>query len=468
MAIIRKFPYTFNKVINLKNTDNPVYQNLQIKGIPEVLIYENSSMATREISEKINRFNFFKYIDRYYNDTFISNETTPYLICFCDGSFTNLDEINYDSEIIEYLNKVGLHVYLWELIVYKTQNTKTKKWLIELNHNNIEQVFLDNKDSIYGFETNNSLSNLSVFEFDKLSDFAKRNNLTNLTVFTGNYKLDQLFKYKYKNLKFKVKDVAVCSMFNKSNNKLTAYTYIDNLTSPSENLIEYKFSSLNKRYSPQRNLIAAYLLDKSCLLSYNADTIDFIKGKKSVEIENPEFSFWKDFNKKVWFKFTDWKNAQPLIFNKIQKNMEYLEKVRYLSIDKDIKESWLMYEEDLLPTEYYHSSFCSVVTETVFAQPCGHYADKVLNAIKCFRPFVLVAPPLTLEYLRTSGVKTFSDYWDESYDQETNHEQRLLKILKIIDYIDNKSIDELRDLYNDMRPILDHNYKVIKALKYQN
>jgi hypothetical protein len=123
--------------------------------------------------------------------------------------------------------------------------------------------------------------------------------------------------------------------------------------------------------------------------------------------------------------------------------------------------------KDTIPAEHYHSCFCSIVTESEFAQPCGHYADKTLNAIKCFRPFVLVAPPHTLEYLKLSGVKTFSDYWDESYDEEENHEQRLIKILKLIDYIDSKSIEELRDMYIDMKPILEHNYNVIKKIKYQ-
>jgi hypothetical protein len=470
MTVIRKFPYTFTKQINLSNSDNPIYQNLSIDGIPDVLIYENSAIVTRNTVKNISRFDYFSYLDKYYQDTFIVNETTPYLICFCDGSFTHLDQINYDEPIIQYLNKKGLHIYFWELIVYKTKNTCSNTWLIEpSNTDTLENIFLKNKDSIIGFEsTDDNIENLKCFDFDKISNFVNRNKLTNVTIYTGNYQNSLYFKKSYPELNFKVKDIAVASMFNPSEDKLTSYTYIDNLQPPTVDEIEYKFCSWNKRYAGHRNLIAAHLIKRSSLVSYNADSTDFFKDHKMFDIKDPKFYFWKDINKKLWFSFEDWKIEHPELFDRLQDNVDYLEKVRYLSIDRDIKHQWFTYEEDLLPSEYYHKAFCSVVTETVFAQPCGHFADKTLNAIKCFRPFVLAAPPKTLEYLQSLGVKTFSKYWDESYDDELNHEQRLLKILKVIDYIDSKSLDELKDMYIDMESILKHNYKIIKSLRYQD
>ena len=70
------------------------------------------------------------------------------------------------------------------------------------------------------------------------------------------------------------------------------------------------------------------------------------------------------------------------------------------------------------------------------------------------KPFILVAPYGTLQYLKEFGFRTWDQWWDESYDLEPDPAKRLLKIFDIIDYIDSKSIEELRELYQQMRPIL--------------
>ena len=112
----------------------------------------------------------------------------------------------------------------------------------------------------------------------------------------------------------------------------------------------------------------------------------------------------------------------------------------------------------------YEQCFCAVVTETKYSHPVATFSEKTLNAIYNHRPFILVAPPYTLEYLKKYGFQTFDKFWDESYDREENHEKRLIKIFKLIDYIDNLSITSLRSLYTSMMPLLKHNYEVIKNI----
>ena len=70
-------------------------------------------------------------------------------------------------------------------------------------------------------------------------------------------------------------------------------------------------------------------------------------------------------------------------------------------------------------------------------------------------PIIVVAPPYTLEYLKTFGIKTFDKWWDESYDREENHYQRIKKIFNLIDYINSKSIEELKIMYNEMKEIIE-------------
>ena len=74
------------------------------------------------------------------------------------------------------------------------------------------------------------------------------------------------------------------------------------------------------------------------------------------------------------------------------------------------------------------------------------------------RPFVVFSSPCTLEYARSLGFKTFGEFWDESYDTETDHLTRFNKLLDVIRYIDSFSLDQLKDMYKQMVPVLQHNF----------
>jgi hypothetical protein len=110
----------------------------------------------------------------------------------------------------------------------------------------------------------------------------------------------------------------------------------------------------------------------------------------------------------------------------------------------------------------HNKSFVSIVNESRFAQPTGNYSEKVLHAVYLQHPFILVAPPYTLKYMREQGLKTFSDFWDESYDEESIHSVRMAKILKLIDYIGSKSLEELEQLRLEMEPVLKYNLGLLK------
>jgi hypothetical protein len=77
----------------------------------------------------------------------------------------------------------------------------------------------------------------------------------------------------------------------------------------------------------------------------------------------------------------------------------------------------------------------------------------------------LVAPPKSLEYLHLLGFKTFNEFWDESYDDELDHEARLKKIFRLIDNIDSYQIDDLQMLYEKMKGIIEHNFNMLSTLQ---
>jgi hypothetical protein len=108
--------------------------------------------------------------------------------------------------------------------------------------------------------------------------------------------------------------------------------------------------------------------------------------------------------------------------------------------------------------ELHQTAFLHVVTETVFDYPHNSYGEKTWKPIVNLRPFVLVSVPNALQELKDMGFKTFDNWWDESYDRVVDPLQRINSIVKIIDWIASKSIDQLKMLYDEMKPTLIHNY----------
>lgn len=102
----------------------------------------------------------------------------------------------------------------------------------------------------------------------------------------------------------------------------------------------------------------------------------------------------------------------------------------------------------------YRESFCTIITETFFESNFANFSEKTLDPILYGRPFILAAPPYTLKLLHDLGFKTFSKWWDESYDTELDNEKRLQKLKNTIDNIAklnyNKVLEEMYEtlIYN--------------------
>jgi hypothetical protein len=120
--------------------------------------------------------------------------------------------------------------------------------------------------------------------------------------------------------------------------------------------------------------------------------------------------------------------------------------------------------KETMLANFYRDIFVDIVTETRFAQSCANYSEKVLQPMQYMKPFILLAPPHTLKYLKESGYQTFSEFWDESYDSTEDHGERLRKILELIKSLLDKPIEELRNVYQQMLPVLEHNKKLYKKL----
>lgn len=118
--------------------------------------------------------------------------------------------------------------------------------------------------------------------------------------------------------------------------------------------------------------------------------------------------------------------------------------------------------------ELYYKTFCNIITETNFSIGMIHISEKTDKSIYGLQPFVIVGNPQSLNRLKKLGFKTFHNWWDESYDDESNPTRRMNKIKQTIREINNFSIEEMLNIYREMLEILIHNKQLAKKIYNKN
>jgi hypothetical protein len=108
---------------------------------------------------------------------------------------------------------------------------------------------------------------------------------------------------------------------------------------------------------------------------------------------------------------------------------------------------------------WYNNIFVDIVCETFFSGNTFRPTEKTARSLATMTPFIMMASPHTLTNLRKIGFKTFSKYWDESYDY-LEGSRRILAIKELIEDISQKTTTELEQIIVDMEPILKHNQQL--------
>ena len=319
-------------------------------------------------------------------------------------------QVNTDK-LIKRLNKTGLNVYLYEPLCFYHLEKPTY--------------------TVGHYEEFHSEQNLKIKSYeidDIIREFSKR-GLHNYTIYTCDYDTYNIWADSYPNIDIRYYDIYMVSLYNSRETKT--------------NIIEKKFLCTNARYSPHRHLVMNKLVDKEGFYSWPfevnpsaLDHIHWVKERFNVAektgILNNERLFL-DINTK----------------EKVDKVEDF--------VCADVEGNHHVIEP------YYNKVFCKIVTETRYAQPFANYSEKTTRAIQNLLPFVIVAPPRTLELLKSQGYKTFDKWWDESYDLNENHGKRMAEIFKVIDYIDSFTYDDLLNIYEEMLPTLQHNINILST-----
>jgi hypothetical protein len=104
------------------------------------------------------------------------------------------------------------------------------------------------------------------------------------------------------------------------------------------------------------------------------------------------------------------------------------------------------------------NSLVYVPTETVYFGRRLHLTEKTFKPIALGMPFILVAAAGNLEYLRSYGFRTFSDIWNEDYDQEADDFVRMEKICTVLKELDQLPPRELAQIQRACLPAVQHNW----------
>lgn len=108
----------------------------------------------------------------------------------------------------------------------------------------------------------------------------------------------------------------------------------------------------------------------------------------------------------------------------------------------------------------YRCTYINCVAET-FMEPDKQelaISEKTFKPIAYLQPFFVFGHPGTLAYLHSQGYKTFSKWWDESYDCVLDTRLRFKMLTALYKTLSNMTNRQLADMLSEMWPILEHNY----------
>lgn len=356
------------------------------------------------------------------------------MVFYSNGKISPIENFIHNTHTRDRINSVGLHIYLFEPMCSYEEGT-------------------DFNFSFYS-EFADEVKDIRSIELDSIKKYVLNNKLTNVTVHTGDYKAEEVYLHytPYFN-------ICCDDLFLK-------YITVFHNKNFNTKVIEKKFISTNWRFTPSRCIISAALPKEDTYLSWYFKTplsimeqVLWLSDLSSCPNILASLNKLNDLNNIVP-KTLDVQVNEATFIPFLIGNGYPVQGDTYLLEDNP---SILI--NNLAPlAKYYNKSFVDIVNESRFAQPTANLSEKTTQAIQFMTPFILVAPPKSLEYLKTFGFKTFDKWWDESYDNCLSHTLRLEKVLELINYINSLSISDLTSIYQEMLPILNDNLKTLVNL----
>lgn len=224
-----------------------------------------------------------------------------------------------------------------------------------------------------------------------------------------------------------------------------------------------KYLSYNGMRRPQRVSIVALLASMDLLkhgyVSYNSyvrSDADNIDAKRNYD----EMLLWHIEN--------------PRFIDILQNNKDTLLNLNslYLDTEPGITSGRAGYHQ--ITKQFYEETYFSIVTETLCMKKFSNdgktgmgriLSEKTFKAILNHHPFLLVAVPRSLQFLKSMGYKTFHPYINEDYDNEADDSKRILMIADEVKRLCELSPEQLQEFLLATKEIVNYNFQVLKSKK---
>ena len=184
---------------------------------------------------------------------------------------------------------------------------------------------------------------------------------------------------------------------------------------------------------PHRNAIASYFQHNTL---WDKNNLSFLKNSFRGDIP-------KDILPKQYWSSSVDLNTLP----KIEIDTQNLQDTQ--GFDTSFSSNW----------KHYQETFLSIVSETIYDGRLNFFSEKICKPLINLHPFILMSTPYSLKFLKKFGFKTFHPFINEQYDTEENDLKRMQMIFDELDKFRNKSDKELKDWWEEILPVLEHNQK---------
>lgn len=115
-------------------------------------------------------------------------------------------------------------------------------------------------------------------------------------------------------------------------------------------------------------------------------------------------------------------------------------------------------------SNYYHLFNIELVCETMVYGNTFYPTEKTIRPIALGKPFIIFSAPNWLSNLKKLGFKTFSELWDEKYDQADGISRWIL-IKQLIEHIQQMNTVEFGKMMLQASDIVSYNYNILQDIQ---
>lgn len=231
-------------------------------------------------------------------------------------------------------------------------------------------------------------------------------------------------------------------------------TFEDHIAYKTANLTDIKtYNCLQKRLRGHRLWLFRELHDRN-ILDHGINTMNRVEDDM---LQSPQGKFCGDMY------FAD-ERMPPETIVELNKKLPMMpEKYgHYQTTDIDAfsetnSGKWVM----MLNKDILLDSWVSVISEASAQESQCFCSEKIFKPIIQEHPFCVWGDQYTLAKLKEMGYQTFSNWWDESWD-DMEMRPRLNGLSKVIEDLSQRTPDEMLLMYKDMKSVLKHNAQVIR------